>query len=130
MKPVKVVVVLLVVVLLTAFLYQNNTAFLATTVLEVRLPGLEPLSTAPIPLYALILFSIFGAGLVAALFSGVVHFRLRSALRTLQKQNNSLQEELKSLRNLPITEAEVPTSQPTEAVGNESAKKAEEANSG
>jgi uncharacterized integral membrane protein len=127
MKPVKVVVVLLLGVLLIAFLFQNYSSFLATTTLEFRLPGLFQFSSMPIPLYALILFSLFGGGVIAALYSGLVQFRLRSALRSLRRQNNSLQEELKSLRNLPITEAEVPASPSTEP---ESAEEAEKANSG
>ena len=130
MKPVKVVVVLLFGVLLIAFLFQNYSSFLATTTLEFRLPGLLQFSSMPIPLYALILFSLFGGGLVAALYSGLVQFRLRSALRSLRRENNSLQEELKSLRNLPITEAEVPVSPPTEPPGSESAEEAKEVNSG
>ncbi len=129
MKPVKVVVGLLVVILLIAFLFQNYNAFLATTILEFRLPGLPPFSSAPIPLYGLILFSIFAGGVVVALYVGLSAFRLRTALRSVQRQNDSLQEELKSLRNLPITEAEVPASPPTDTPGRVSAEKAEEANS-
>ena len=130
MKPLKVVVSLLVVILLIAFLFQNYTAFLATTTLEFRLPGLLNFSSMPIPLYGLILFFIFLGGVVAALYIGLGNFRLRSALRSLERQNNSLQEELKSLRNLPITEAEVPAGPPTETPDRESAEDAEEASSG
>jgi hypothetical protein len=130
MKPLKVVVSLLVVILLIAFLFQNYTAFLATTTLEFRLPGLLNFSSMPIPLYGLILFSIFLGGVVAALYIGLGNFRLRSVLRSLKRQNNSLQEELKSLRNLPITEAEVPAGPPTETPDRESAEDAEEASSG
>ena len=130
MKPVKVVVALLVVVLLIAFLFQNYNAFLATTTLEFRLPGILHFSSMPIPLYGLILFSILGGGLVTALYLGLGNFRLRSALRSVRRQNSSLQEELNSLRNLPITEAEVPASLPPEKPGSESAQEAERANSG
>ena len=67
---------------------------------------------------------------MAALFIGLGNFRLRRALRSLEGQNSSLQEELKSLRNLPITEADMPTSQPVETPSSESAEEVEEANSG
>jgi hypothetical protein len=60
----------------------------------------------------------------------MVFFRLRRKLRSVKRQSDSLQEELNSLRNLPITEADVPTSQPLETVGNDSVEGAEEANSG
>ena len=122
MKVVKVVVYLLLGVLLIAFLFQNYDAFLSTTTLEFRLPGLTPFRSMPIPLYGLILGSIFGGGLLAALYIGLGNFKLRQAIRSLRRQNDSLQTELKSLRNLPITEAEVPVSQTPETVGSESAE--------
>ncbi len=67
---------------------------------------------------------------MTALYLGLGNFRLRRKLSSVRRQNDSLQEELNSLRNLPITEADVPTSQPEETVGNDSVEKAEEANSG
>ena len=130
MKPVKWVVLLLLMVLLIVFLFQNYEAFLSATTLELRLPALPPLASKPIPLYALILGSVFGGGLMTALYLGLGNFRLRRKLRSVKRQNDSLQEELNSLRNLPITEADVPTSQPVETVGNDSVEGAEEANSG
>ena len=117
MKSVKWVVMLLLMVLLIVFLFQNYEAFLSATTLELRLPALPPLTSRPIPLYGLILGSVFGGGLMTALYLGLGNFRSRRKLRSVQRQNDSLQEELKSLRNLPITEADVPISQPVETVG-------------
>ena len=96
MKQIKVVGLLLLVVLLVAFLFQNYNAFLATTTLEFKLFGLLQFRSMPIPLYGLILCCIFGGGLVTALYFGLGSFRMRGTLRSLQRQNNSLQEELKS----------------------------------
>ena len=128
MKPVKWVVLLLFVVLLIVFLIQNIDAILAETTFEFKIFGLVHLSSKPIPLYGLILASIFAGGLATAIYLGLGNFRLRNYLRSLQKQNNSLKEELKSLRNLPITEAEVPVSQPIETSGTDNSEEAEEAN--
>ena len=130
MKPVKWVVLLLLMVLLIAFLVQNIDEILAATTFEFKLFGLVHFSSKPIPLYALILGSIFGGGLMTAIYLGLGNFRLRNSLRSLQRQNSSLQEELKSLRNLPITEAEVPTSQPAETPGTDYVERAEEENTG
>lgn len=130
MKPVKWVVLLLLALLLIAFLIQNYHAILAATTFEFRLLGFLHVSSKPIPLYGLILGSIFGGGFMTALYLGLGNFRLRRNLRAVKRQNDSLQEELKSLRNLPITQADVPTSQPVETVGNDSVEGAEEANSG
>ncbi len=129
MKQIKVVGLLLLVVLLVAFLFQNYNAFLATTTLEFKLFGLLQFRSMPIPLYGLILCCIFGGGLVTALYFGLGSFRMRGTLRSLQRQNNSLQEELKSLRNLPITEAEVPAVRPEDTPRNDSEEKAEQTNS-
>ena len=129
MKPIKVVGLLFIVVLLVAFLFQNYNAFLATTTLEFRVFGLRDFRSMPIPLYGLILGAIFGGGVVTALYLGLGNFRLRGTLRSLQRQNHSLQEELKSLRNLPITEAEVPVTRPADTPRDESAEQAEPTNS-
>ena len=130
MKPVKWVVLLLLIVLLIVFLIQNIDAILAPTTFEFKLFGLLHVSSKPIPLYGLILGSIFGGGLMTAIYLGLGNFRLRSSLRSLQKQKNSLQEELKSLRNLPITESEVVASQPAETPGTKYSEEAEEAKTG
>lgn len=130
MKPVKWVVLLLLALLLIAFLIQNYHAILAATTFEFRLFGVLHVSSKPIPLYGLILGSIFGGGFMTALYLGLGNFRLHRNLRSVKRQNDSLQEELKSLRNLPATQADVPTSQPVETVGNDSVEGAEEANSG
>ena len=129
MKQIKVVGLLLIVVLLVAFLFQNYNAFLATTTLEFKLFGLLHFRSMPIPLYGLILGCIFGGGLMTSLYFGLGNFRMRGTLRSLQRQNNSLQEELKSLRNLPITEAEVPAVRPEDTPRNDSEEKAEQTNS-
>ena len=129
MKVVKVVVFMLLGVLLIAFLFQNYDAFLSTTTLEFRLPALTPFRSMPIPLYGLMLGSIFGGGLLVALYIGLGNFRLRRKIRALRRENNGLQTELQSLRNLPITESDVPVSQTPETVGSESVEEAEAANS-
>jgi putative membrane protein len=129
MKVVKVVVFMLLGVLLVAFLFQNYNAFLSTTTLEFRLPALTPFRSMPIPLYGLMLGSIFGGGLLVALYIGLGNFRLRRKIRALRRENNGLQTELQSLRNLPITESDVPVSQTPETVGSESVEEAEAANS-
>jgi hypothetical protein len=67
---------------------------------------------------------------MTAIYLGLGNFRLRSSLKSLQRKNSGLQEELNSLRNLPITEAEMPASRTAEIVGTDSAEEAEEANTG
>ena len=80
-------------VLLIVFLFQNYEAFLSATTLELRLPALPPLTSTPIPLYGLILGSVFGGGLVAALYigSGQLSIAPESSV-PFGVQNNGLQD--------------------------------------
>jgi uncharacterized integral membrane protein len=115
MKSVKAVLWALLTVLLLLFLFQNRDPLLSQTTLELNLFGPLQFRSTPIPLYALILGSLFLGAVIAALYCGLGNFRLHKTVRSLRRQNNGLQTELKSLRNLPITEADVPTSPPAEA---------------
>lgn len=130
MKSVKAVIWASLTLLLLLFLFQNRDTLLANTTLQLTLIGPLQFRSTPIPLYALILVSLLLGVLFAALYCGLANLRLSKNLRSLRKQNLSLQEELKSLRNLPITDAEVPATRPADASGNESAEKAEEEKSG
>lgn len=130
MRSVKAVLWALLTVLLLLFLFQNRDALLSQTTLELNIFGPLQFRSTPIPLYALILGSILLGAVVVALYCGLASVKLHQAVRSLRRQNDSLQTELKSLRNLPITEAEVPAGQPAETVGSESAEGTEEANSG
>ncbi|UCG13938.1 MAG: LapA family protein [Deltaproteobacteria bacterium] len=130
MKSVKAVIWASLTLLLLLFLFQNRDTLLANTTLQLTLIGPLQFRSTPIPLYALILGSLLLGVLFAALYCGLANLRLSKNLRSLRKQNLSLQEELKSLRNLPITDAEVPATRPADASGNESAEKAEEEKSG
>ena len=131
MKSVKAVLWALLTVLLLLFLFQNRDALLSRTTLELTLFGPLQFRSTPIPLYALILASLLLGALVTALYCGLSNLRMHKSVRSLRRQNTSLQSELKSLRNLPITEAEVPASRPTETPESESSEEAEgEKNSG
>ena len=121
---------LVLVFLLLLFLFQNRDALLAQTTLELNLIGPLRFRSTPIPLYALLLASILLGAVTCAIYCGLANLKLHRTVRSLRQHNDSLQTELKSLRNLPITEAEVPTSQVPEKAGIESAEETEEENSG
>ena len=130
MKTVKVVLLAIIFIFLLLFLFQNYNALLSTTTLELNLFGPLHLRSTPIPLYALILGSVLLGVLVTAFYFGIGSYRSRQNLRSLRKQNYTLQEELNSLRNLPITDAEVTANRSEHLAGNESAEEPGEANSG
>jgi uncharacterized integral membrane protein len=130
MKTVKVVLLAIIFIFLLLSLFQNYNALLTTTTLELNLFGPLQLRSTPIPLYVLILGSLFLGVLVTAFYFGMGSFRSRRKLRSLRKQNYTLQEELNSLRNLPITDAEVTTNRSEHLAGSESTEEPGEANSG
>jgi uncharacterized integral membrane protein len=117
MKSVKAVLWALISVLILVFLFQNREMLLTESTLELNLFGPLKFRSTPIPLYAAILGALLLGVIGTALYCGIGNYRLHQRLRVLQRQNDSLQEELKSLRNLPITEAEVPAGRPANAVG-------------
>ena len=58
------------------------------------------------PLYLLIFFSILVGFLIAGAAGVFTGFRLKYEIRAYKKTVHALEEELNSLRNLPITESE------------------------
>jgi len=107
MKALKAIFWGLLTLVLVLFLFQNRDALLYTTTLELNLFGPLHFRTIPIPLYALVLGSILLGIIATAIYLGIGGYRLRQRLRELQKQNENLQQELNSLRNLPITEPDI-----------------------
>jgi hypothetical protein len=87
-----------ITVLLVVFLFQNGQVLLYEMNLKLALPGVT-LHSAPIPLYALILGALFLGVLGAAIYCGLGTLRCRQAMRSLQRENESLRDELRSLRS-------------------------------
>ena len=130
MKSIKAVLWALITLLLIVLLFQNRDTLLYGVTLELDLFGTVHYASTPIPLYGLILCSLFLGVLLTALYCGLGNYRLRQKLRDLRRQNDSLQEELKSLRNLPITDVEMVASKPAGMTRGESLEEANQVNSG
>ena len=97
MKAFKALIWGVATLLLVVFLFQNQEVLLHELDLRLVVFGIT-FRSAPIPLYALILCSLFLGVLGTALYCGFGNLRMRQALRFLQRENEDLQEELKSLR--------------------------------
>ena len=95
MRPLKAFIWGVVTLLLVVFLFQNREVLLYEMDLKLVLPGLT-FHSMPIPLYALILGALFLGVLATALYGGLGNLRMRRTLRSLQRENENLQEELKS----------------------------------
>jgi uncharacterized integral membrane protein len=59
---------------------------------------------ANMPLFFVVVFSVFSGAALAGLIGLADHIRLRSQLRKQRKSVTRLEDEVKSLRNLPLEE--------------------------
>jgi uncharacterized integral membrane protein len=96
MRVFKALVWGVVMLLLVVFLFQNREVLLYEMDLRLALVGFT-FRSMPIPLYALILGSLFLGVLATVLYCGLGNLRMRQTLRSLQRENENLQEELRSL---------------------------------
>ncbi len=102
MSYLKAIVLSAVVALAIVFMVQNIEALSHPLRIRLDLFFLKFTST-PYPTYMVILLSFF-VGLLAASLLGVLErYRLRKRLRQMRKEMDKLQQELSSLRNLPLT---------------------------
>jgi uncharacterized integral membrane protein len=97
MRALKALIWGVAMLLLVVFLFQNREVLLHEMDLRLVLFGFT-FRSMPIPLYALILGSLFLGVLATVLYCGLGTLRMRQTLRSLQRENENLQEELKSLR--------------------------------
>jgi uncharacterized integral membrane protein len=61
---------------------------------------------AQMPLFVVVVISVFGGAAMAGLIGLADHLRLHSRLRKQKKSVEKLENEVKSLRNLPLEEEE------------------------
>jgi uncharacterized integral membrane protein len=102
MKHIKMIVVILIVVLAFVVAVQNFGALATPVVFKVALPFFDEYRTSmPLSLVAIITF------LIGVIFMGIYgmveRFSLKRQIKTLMKESNEKDEELNSLRNLPVT---------------------------
>ena len=96
MRALKALIWGVVMLLLVVFLFQNREVLLYEMDLKLVLFRVT-FRSMPIPLYALILGSLFLGVLATVLYCGLGNLRMRQTLRSLQRENENLQEELRSL---------------------------------
>ncbi|MCB2188463.1 MAG: DUF1049 domain-containing protein [Deltaproteobacteria bacterium] len=107
----KAFIISAVVALAIVFMIQNIEPLSHPLTLKMDLL-FASFQSSPYPTYLLILFSFFFGLLLASLVGLMERFRLKSALKALRKQNASLANEVKTLRNLPLTGESMPVSGP------------------
>jgi len=103
MRALKLLIWGVVTLLLVTFLFQNREVLLHEMDLQLVLFGFT-FRSMPIPLYALILSSLFLGVLATVLYCGLGNLRMRRTVRSLQRENENLQQELRSF-SPPATES-------------------------
>jgi putative membrane protein len=102
MRYLKTFIICLAVALAIVFMVQNIEPLSHLLSIHLNLFFVQ-FQTTPYPTYMVILLAFF-AGLLAASLLGVVErHRQRGRIKSLNKELKNLNDELSSLRNLPIT---------------------------
>jgi hypothetical protein len=111
MTHLKIIVVVLVSLLFIVMAVQNDAAMSQKIQLKLDLFVFDEISTSEVSVYQVAIIA-FLLGLIAAGFYAIVeHFRLKKQIKMLSAELQDKDQELNSLRNLPITSEDVPSGQ-------------------
>ena len=104
MRFIKVLFLLFLFVFSILFFSQNNDVLLQELQLVLNIPYVATLHSIPLP-FGVIVLAAFTAGcLLTIVYFAVDKFRSASKLRECRTRMASLEQELNSLRNMPIQE--------------------------
>jgi uncharacterized integral membrane protein len=109
MKHVKFIVGILIMLVVVILVVQNQAAFSTDLAFRADLPGLH-WELNRVSVYHVVTVAFLFGILIAGLYGMVERFRLKKEIRVLRKASSEKDAELSSLRNLPITTDEVPSS--------------------
>jgi len=104
MRFVKVLFLLFLFVFSILFFSQNNDVLLQTLVLKLDIPYVTTLHSIPLPLGFLILAAFVAGSMLTMVYFGVDKLRSTSKLNECKTRMASFQQELNSVRNMPISE--------------------------
>ncbi len=113
MRFIKVLFLLILFVFSIFFFSQNNDVLLQKLTLVLDIPFVAVFHSIPLPFGFLILFAFAAGSLLTLVYFAVDKFRTASKMREYQTRMSSLEQELNSLRNMPITDDQ-PYSEVTE----------------
>ncbi len=103
MRFLKVLILILLFFASMLFFVQNTQALSMTIALELDL-FVQAWRSIPLPLYFLLLFSFVLGALITLGYCIAERLRMGAALRRARKQINDLEQEVTSLRTLPLEE--------------------------
>jgi uncharacterized membrane protein YciS (DUF1049 family) len=104
MRFIKVLFLLALFVFSILFFSQNNDVLLQELILKLDIPYAMTLHSIPLPFGVLILAAFVAGSLLTMVYFAVDKIRSASALKECKTRMASLEQELNSLRNMPISE--------------------------
>ncbi|MEZ7195683.1 DUF1049 domain-containing protein [Pseudodesulfovibrio karagichevae] len=105
MRFIKVLFLLALFVFSILFFSQNNDVLLQNLTLILDIPYVATLHSIPLPFGVLILTAFVAGCLLTMIYFAVDKFRGVAKLKECRTRMASLEQELNSLRNMPISEA-------------------------
>jgi len=106
MRFIKVVFLLVLFVFSILFFSQNNDVLLQALTLKLEIPYAMTLHSIPLPFGVLILAAFVAGSLLTMCYFLADKFRSVSKLRECKTRLASLEQEVNSLRNMPISESQ------------------------
>ena len=110
MKQLKFILAIIIMLLVVIIVVQNHEAMSTTVVFQVDLLSLQ-LRTSQLSIYVIVIICFLFGVIVSGLYGIIERFHLKKQIRELMIANREKDEELSSLRNLPITSDDVPPGQ-------------------
>lgn len=104
MRFLKVIFLLALFVFSILFFSQNNDTLLQALTLKLDIPYAMTLHSIPLPFGVLILAAFVAGSLLTMVYFAVDKVRSGSKLKECKTRMASLEQELNSLRNMPISE--------------------------
>jgi putative membrane protein len=107
MKHLKVVIVVLISLVVIIVVVQNHQAMSTTVQFRLNPMFFSEMRTGNVTLYQVAIITFLAGILITGISGMIERFRLKKQIKTLTKELQIKDQELNSLRNLPITADEV-----------------------
>lgn len=104
MRFIKVLFLLALFVFAILFFNQNNDVLLQELTLILDIPYVVTLHSIPLPFMVIVLAAFMAGSVMTLVYFAVDKFRSASKLKECRTRMASLEQELNSLRNMPISE--------------------------
>ena len=106
MRHIKFIVAIILMLIVVVLIVQNNEAMSTRVGFKVDLIVFK-YETSNLSVYHIVTIAFLFGVIVSGLYGIVERFRLKKQLKVLMLSNQEKDEELNSLRNLPITSDDV-----------------------